>query len=43
MQHIQANGYGFAFAAVLDNGSVVTWGDPEDGGDSGAVEEQLRA
>ena len=25
-----------AFAAILTNGSVVTWGHPEDGGDSDA-------
>ena len=32
-----------AFAAILGNGSVVTWGDDEDGGDSSAVQEQLRS
>ena len=31
-----------AFAAILDSGFVVTWGDPEDGGDSDHVQEQLR-
>ena len=41
VRHIQATGT--AFAAVLDNGSVVTWGAPEGGGDSSAVLEQLRS
>ena len=40
MQHIQANEQ--ACAAVLDNGSVVTWGQPHAGGDSSTVQEQLR-
>ena len=31
-----------AFAAVLGDGSVVTWGDSNDGGDSSAVQERLR-
>ena len=31
-----------AFAALLANGSVVTWGDPESGGDSSAVQTRLR-
>ena len=31
-----------AFAAILSDGSVVTWGDPESGGDSFQVQEQLR-
>ena len=31
-----------AFAALLGDGSVVTWGDADDGGDSSAVQEQLR-
>ena len=31
-----------AFAALRSDGSVVTWGDPEFGGDSSAVEQQLR-
>ena len=30
-----------AFAAVLGNGSVVTWGSPKHGGDSSSVQEQL--
>ena len=31
-----------AFAAILGDGSVVTWGGPGFGGDSSAVQEQLR-
>eukprot|EP00435_Cladocopium_sp_Y103_P024102 s632_g5.t2 len=31
-----------AFAAILEDGSVVTWGDPMCGGDSSAVSAQLR-
>ena len=30
-----------AFAALLRNGHVVTWGDSFSGGDSGAVQHQL--
>ena len=30
-----------AFAAILDNGLVVSWGDPESGGDSSLVQNQL--
>ena len=30
-----------SFAALLTDGSVVTWGAPEDGGDSTAVQDQL--
>ena len=30
------------FAAVLENGTVVTWGDPEWGGDSRHVQHKLR-
>ena len=33
----------FAFAAVRGDGGVVTWGDPQCGGDSTAVREQLNA
>ena len=29
------------FAVILSNGSVVTWGDAEHGGDSSAVQDQL--
>ena len=32
----------FAFAAILGDGSVVTWGDPAKGGDAGMVQEQLQ-
>ena len=31
-----------AFAAILADGSVVTWGDPTAGGDSTALKDQLR-
>eukprot|EP00439_Symbiodinium_sp_Y106_P052683 s526_g7.t1 len=31
-----------AFAVILDDGSVVTWGDAENGGDSSAVQDQLK-
>lgn len=31
-----------AFAALLSNGRVITWGDPEKGGDSSGVQEQLQ-
>ena len=31
-----------AFAAIKSDGSVVTWGDPRGGGDSGPVQDQLR-
>ena len=31
-----------AFAAILADGSVVTWGNPINGGDSSAVKNQLR-
>ena len=40
MKHIQATAR--AFAAILESGAVVTWGDPEFGGDSSQVHEQLR-
>ena len=33
---------GDAFAAILGNGTVVSWGDPMEGGDSSAVHEQLK-
>ena len=31
-----------AFAAILADGSVVTWGEPESGGDSSEVQDQLK-
>ena len=31
-----------AFAALLADGSVVTWGDPEAGGDASSVQETLK-
>ena len=30
-----------AFAAILEDDSVTTWGDPERGGDSSAVQDQF--
>ena len=39
-QHIQATDS--AFAAILASGGVMTWGDPECGGDCREVQEQLR-
>ena len=33
----------FAFAAILADGSVLTWGNPAGGGDSSAVQDQLRS
>jgi alpha-tubulin suppressor-like RCC1 family protein len=40
VQQVQATLY--AFAAILDDGSVVTWGNPAHGGDSSAVKGQLK-
>ena len=40
VQHIQATDG--AFAAILESGAVVTWGDPGCGGDSSEVQAQLR-
>ncbi|CAE7618367.1 unnamed protein product [Symbiodinium sp. CCMP2456] len=40
VQQIQA--FDGAFAAILDNGSVVTWGYSDYGGDSSVVQDQLR-
>ena len=37
---VQATRY--AFAAILGDGSVVTWGDAHFGGDSSAVRDQLK-
>ena len=34
---------GEAFSAILGDGSVVTWGDEDYGGDSHAVQDQLKA
>ena len=33
---------GFAFAAILADGSVVAWGRPDYGGDCSAVQDQLK-
>ena len=40
MRHIQASRR--AFAAILGDGSVVIWGDAGDGGNSRAVQDQLK-
>ena len=40
MQEIQTTQH--AFAAILADGSVVTWGSPDYGGDCSAVQDQLR-
>ena len=40
VRQIQATDW--AFAAILTDGSVVTWGDPEYGGNSFKVRDQLR-
>ena len=40
VQQIQASDS--AFAAILGDGSVVTWGNPEYGGDSSSVQDQLK-
>ena len=40
VQQIQATDD--AFAAILEDGSVVTWGHEHAGGDSSAVQDQLR-
>ena len=40
VKQVQATLY--AFAAILDDGSVVTWGNPAHGGDSSAVKGQLK-
>ena len=40
VQQIQATD--IAFAAILGDGSVVTWGDAEGGGGCSAVQEQLK-
>ena len=40
MQQIQA--CELAFAAILENGSVVTWGHDDFGGDGSTVQDQLK-
>ena len=39
---VQTQSTSSAFAALLGDGSVVTWGDPSSGGDSSAVQGQLK-
>ena len=39
---VQIQATGAAFAAILADGSVVTWGDAHCGGDSSAVRDQLK-
>jgi alpha-tubulin suppressor-like RCC1 family protein len=33
----------YAFAALTQNGKVISWGDPRDGGDSSSVREDLQS
>ena len=40
VQHVQASGG--AFAAILGDGPVVTWGEADCGDDSSAVQDQLK-
>ena len=40
VQRMQASRH--AFAAILGNASVVTWGDADFGGDSSALRDQLK-
>ncbi|CAE7377064.1 unnamed protein product [Symbiodinium microadriaticum] len=42
VSRVQVFATGRAFAAILGDGSVVAWGDPNEGGDSSAVQDQLR-
>ena len=42
MNRVQVEATGWAFAAILGDGSVVTWGDDRHGGDSSAVRDQLK-
>ena len=42
VNQVQACGTKAAIAAILGDGSVVTWGDPFFGGDSSAVQDQLK-
>ena len=41
VQQIQTSGFAFV-AAIMVDGSVVTWGNANNGGDSSAVQDQLR-
>ena len=40
VQHVQASGR--AFAAILGDGSVISWGRADFGGDSSSVQDELR-
>ncbi|OLP97890.1 Ankyrin repeat and KH domain-containing protein mask [Symbiodinium microadriaticum] len=42
INRIQVQACRLSFAAILGDGSVVTWGDAEYGGDSSAVQDQLK-
>ena len=43
VQQIRACGGSYGgFAAILGDGSVVTWGSPSHGGNSNSVQDQLR-
>ena len=41
VQQIQGNDG--AFAAILSDGSIVTWGGADEGGDSSAVQDRLKS
>ncbi|CAE8651084.1 unnamed protein product, partial [Polarella glacialis] len=40
--HKNSQHHGHAFAAVKSDGSVITWGSPDQGGDSSRVEDRLQ-
>ncbi|OLQ06604.1 putative E3 ubiquitin-protein ligase HERC1 [Symbiodinium microadriaticum] len=42
LSRVQVRGGQRAFAAILGDGTVVTWGEPESGGDSSAVQDRLK-
>ena len=42
VRQVEIYGGRFAFAAILGDGSVVTWGSSHEGGDSSAVRDQLK-
>ena len=42
ISRVQVCGGQHAFAAILGDGTVVTWGEPQSGGDSSAVQDRLQ-
>ena len=42
LQSVQIKASAFAFAAILSDGSIITWGDRRGGGNSRAVQNQLK-